>query len=305
MTYKAQKSTAILCSATITRKKNRIKSYGDASSAITPLKYFLKNGEEFEIELFNPHQTQVLAKIKINGVPLSSSGIVLMPGQRVFLERFIDTNEKFLFKTYEVGGSDEVKNAIAKNGDISVEFYHERIKINNPYIQPYTYPNYWGNPGLNTIGGTGNFGSLYGSTINSPFNSPIGSTLTDGITSFNLNNISFSTSTFSTNINDTVNCFYSNTGTLSLNEEQTRSKKSLNADKTETGRVSGGAESSQTFETVYGDFNTYATQTIWMKMLPESQKPVEVSEIRNYCPGCRNRIKKTSWKFCPSCGETL
>jgi len=299
MTYKSSVSAATLCTATITRKKNRIKSYG-SSASVQPLKYFLKDGEEFEIELFNPHTTQVLARIKVNGTPISSSGIVLMPGQRVFLERYIDTSEKFVYKTYEVEDSKEAKDAVVKNGDISVEFYHERIKT--PF-QPLTWPvntytinnypgytgGYWGYP--NYYGGTGT--TLGGS----PFNA--GSTLT----SSNLSGGGTSASSFTSSVGGTTsNCFYSNpmmSDNLmsSLNEESTLS--------IETGRIAGGTASSQTFETVYGDFNTYAAQTISMKVLPESQKPADVSEIRSYCPGCRTRIKKTSWKFCPSCGEDL
>ena len=300
MTYKSNVSTATLCTATITRKKNRIKSYG-SSASIQPLKYFLKDGEEFEIELFNPHTTQVLSRIKINGISISSSGIILMPGQRVFLERYIDTNEKFVFKTYEVEDSKEANAAVVKNGDISVEFFHERIKI------PYTPTVHWPgithiyNPGTYFYGGplvgtTGTF--TIGSTLNSPYNMPLGSTTTNTLN----DSSTFSTSSiFGTT---TTNCFYSSSSlssdadfSLDLNEESTKS--------VETGRIAGGTASSQTFETVYGDFNTYATQTISMKVLPESQKPVDVSEIRSYCPGCRTRIKKTSWKFCPSCGEDL
>jgi hypothetical protein len=39
------------------------------------------------------------------------------------------------------------------------------------------------------------------------------------------------------------------------------------------------------------------------KILPLSQ--VEASQIRQYCPECRCRIRKSSWKWCPQCGEEL
>lgn len=293
MTYKAGVSAATLCTATITRKKNRVKAYGDTSSAITPLKFFLKDGEEFEIELFNPFQNQVLAKIKVNGNYISTSGVVLMPGQRVYLERFIDTNEKFAFKTYEVENSKEAKDAVVKNGQVIVEFYHERLKTSN-----YNYPLYNTYvPPINTIGGSYYSGITQSSTIGSPFNSPIGSTLLNG---------SMITSTSTLGGFSGATCYFSSSTlpasnqTLSLDSPVENSTSTL-----ETGRISSGTASSQTFETVYGDFNTYAFQTASMQILPESQKPVEVSEIRNYCTKCGTRVKKTNWKFCPSCGESL
>ena len=300
MTYKAEVSAASLCTATITRKKSRAKSYGDHSSALSPLKYFFKDGEEFEVELFNPFQNQVLAKIKLNGNYISSSGIILMPGQRVFLERFIDNNEKFVFKTYEVEGSKEAMNAIAKNGQVIVEFYHERpkpLKMNSnfPIFNTYTTP-------INTIGGSYYGGMSSTGTIRTPFNAPIGSTPLNGNITNTLNSFN------SSNVQGHYNSFYSSPSTTPVNDmlffcdsSPLESKESS----VETGRISGGTASSQTFETVYGDFNTYAFQTASMQILPESQKPVEVSEIRNYCTKCGTRAKKTNWKFCPTCGESL
>jgi rRNA maturation endonuclease Nob1 len=32
---------------------------------------------------------------------------------------------------------------------------------------------------------------------------------------------------------------------------------------------------------------------------------VETSEIRNYCNECGIRIRKSSWKFCPECGNEI
>ena len=58
---------------------------------------YLQNGQEFEIELYNPTSEVVMAKIEMNGKSISSSGIVLRPGERVFLERFLDNSNKFKF----------------------------------------------------------------------------------------------------------------------------------------------------------------------------------------------------------------
>lgn len=127
-------------SAHITKSRGRLKTYGD--------KVYLKDGSSFEIELFNPKTTSVLAKIWINGSPLSDSGIILKPGQRVYLERFIDVAKKFKFETYEVeSGSPEVEAAIANNGKVQVYFYDEtqapdvRLKSNFPWYGGLTYVN--------------------------------------------------------------------------------------------------------------------------------------------------------------------
>lgn len=104
-------------SAHITKSRGRLKTYGN--------NVYLKTGSNFEIELFNPKTTQVLAKILINGQWLSESGLILKPGQRVYLERFIDVAKKFVFETYEVEDSAEAKAAVAENGKVKVFFYDE------------------------------------------------------------------------------------------------------------------------------------------------------------------------------------
>ena len=100
---------------------------------------YLENNQNFELELFNPTQNDLLAKIEIDGKLISNSGIVLRPGERVFLDRYLDTNNKFLFKTYQVGNSDEVKKAIDNNGKLKISFYSE-------YIQPTYLNSYWYHP---------------------------------------------------------------------------------------------------------------------------------------------------------------
>jgi predicted component of type VI protein secretion system len=104
-------------SAYIALNNNRLKAYADV--------IYLKDGDEFQIELFNPYQVSVLAKIYINNSLISTSGLVFRPGQRYFLDRFIDTNKKFKFNTYTVdsGTTPEVLKAIENNGSVKVEFY--------------------------------------------------------------------------------------------------------------------------------------------------------------------------------------
>jgi hypothetical protein len=48
-------------------------------------KCFLKNNSYFEIELFNPLSVSVLSDIKLNGQSISKTGLVVKPGQRVYM----------------------------------------------------------------------------------------------------------------------------------------------------------------------------------------------------------------------------
>lgn len=101
--------------------------------------YFLKDKSEFEIELFNPLQETILCKISYNGAKFNDEGLVLKPGERVFLERYLETNNKFVFETYEVEDTEESKFAINKNGLVKVTFYKEiqlYVHHENSWIQP-------------------------------------------------------------------------------------------------------------------------------------------------------------------------
>lgn len=138
--------------AHITKSKSRLKTYGT--------NVYLKDGSNFEIELFNPKTISVLAKIKINGKFISEAGLIIKPGQRVFLERFIDEAKKFVFSTYEIEDSNEAKEAIAENGKIEVIFYDQEITSNlqlNPVMwttETFRYPS----------NGTGS-GQFFGNTF--------------------------------------------------------------------------------------------------------------------------------------------
>lgn len=119
------------CSAHITTNRNRFKVYGDS--------IYLKDQQKFGIELFNPNSISYLAKIKINGNEISNSGILLKPGQRVYLERFINSNNQFVFETYSVDNEKELLDAIKQNGLVEISFYPE---ITTSYANPYSFTTY-------------------------------------------------------------------------------------------------------------------------------------------------------------------
>lgn len=120
-------SFADKCSAHVTTDRSRLKIYNSNQ-------VFLKDKQKFEIELYNPTSFKYLAKISFNGVLMSQSGIVLKPGERVYLQRYLDSNNKFVFETYEVEKSNSSLNAISKNGGLKIEFYKENIPLSGYYM---------------------------------------------------------------------------------------------------------------------------------------------------------------------------
>lgn len=129
--------------AFITKNKQRVKQYPNNV-------VYLKNQDEYEIEIFNPKKNNILCKITIDGNNVTSNGIIVKPGQRVFLERFVETPNKFKFITYDVDGDSEVvKEAISNNGKIKIEFYDSWVTttftVSNPlwYYDSTAAPSYY------------------------------------------------------------------------------------------------------------------------------------------------------------------
>lgn len=263
--------------ANIAVNKSRIKLYSKGVKIPT---YYLQKGQEFQIELFNPTSDVVLAKVNLNGKPISQGGLVLNPGQRVFLERYLDVPKKFLFDTYEVSNTEEVKKAIEDNGDFKVEFFKEIVPIAPPInVYPdWTYrqtfflnntinPDYYGTSSLTTTSNDPLYGSLYNANITAS---------SDGIGSISTSNYSKHRKTL---------------------------KKSLLLDSIETGRVEKGSDSNQKLKYVDKSFDHYAFHTIEYKLLPVSQKINTVADInvKRYCTNCGSKLGKTD-RFCASCG---
>jgi hypothetical protein len=249
--------------AHITKKKSRLKVYNGHV-------VFLDNNDNFEFELHNPKQNSVLVKIKLNGEYISSSGVVLRPGQRMFLERFLDTNNKFEFSTYEVNNTSENRNAIELNGDVRIEFYDEQI-IYNSFL---------------SLGSTST-GAVY-----RPWTQNImGGVINTCHTTTNDHGI-----TFSTNSLNTSSTFTSSSSQPVLSSLSTKS--------IETGRVEKGEKSNQSFTNSYEQFNSYTSHQISFKIKPLSGKNKTSQDIRQYCEECGTKVK-SNYKFCPTCGNDL
>lgn len=260
-------------------------------------KCFLKNNSSFEIELFNPLTVSVLADIKLNGQSISKTGLVVKPGQRIYLDCFIDDRKKFKFSTYEVEDSKESSEATQKNGILEVFFYKEDViildnwksKFDRVIVErwyPVYYPTYpvyrptiW--YGINPIVNTG---GLYGGQLTNTGSGVIGTTTNAFYSSTNITGVNLSNS----NVGD------------SISNNITKINSSF-----ETGRVEKGSSSSQKFTEVDMDFeNHYIASTI-IQILPESRKPADIKsqKITKKCQ-CGSEIKD-GFKFCPECGQTL
>ena len=284
--------------AHITVNRNRLRLYDS--------NVYLKNGSTFEIELWNPKTTRVLAKIMINGVNVSSGGIVVNPGQRVYLERFLDVNRKFLFNTYEIENSVEAVEAAQLNGLVKVDFYDEQVVYPGVHTSTWIY-----GAGTITISppqpifhndyffghtNTGGVGSSIGTTLTNSSNSNV--TGKPEVSNY-MNNASFSCNASQDSINF---C-----DSFSPDLEQSRSPKTrskLSKSSLETGRVEQGGRSDQQLIDTYGSFNSWTCNSYTYRILPESAKPIEVGEVRRKCPNCGAKVK-SHWKACPICSTKL
>ena len=291
--YKKTYEVPSVPSANIAVNKSRLKVYKNTGDMPT---YYLQKVQEFSIELFNPTMDVIMAKIILNGNPISQGGLVLNPGQRVFLDRYLDVAKKFLFDTYEVSASEEVKKAIENNGDFKVEFYKENVLgyINTSTTNSSTSRGFGGNIN-NTIVG---YASSTPSSINLTNTSGhIGSTAL--YTSWVSNNYSDQNDWKSTITLDSMD------DTLSF-PDVTRSSRTIKSrsKSIETGRVEQGSASDQKVVTVDKKFGYWPFHTIEYKMLPISQKinTVEDIQVKVYCTNCAHKLGKTD-KFCSQCSH--
>lgn len=228
-------------------------------------KVYLQDGQNFEIELYNPLTESVLADIKVNGSSVSKSGLVIRPGERFYLDCFVDDKKKFVFNTYEVEDTEQSKSAIQKNGTVEVYFYKEdTINLKNwsnlfqPIIEKHYYPVYpWYTP-------RPWYPSVwYGTT---------GGTIT---TSNSITNVTL-------NSNTSNGSYYSSTDlgsmTFTSNSSYSDNIGSINS-KIETGRIEKGESSNQQFMSVEMEFQKYHISSVAYQILPESQKPIETKDL--------------------------
>ena len=271
--------------AKIAIAKNLIKEYKSSNSERT---VYLNDGTEFQIYLKNPYQTHLGIRIYVNNQSIGNM-LVLKPGQSYWLDRFVNENKRFLFSTYEVENTEEMKYAINNNGKVRIEFFHE--KEEKPYVAPMTVT-WTGGPDYNY------YSSTCGSSINS-VNTALNAT-------YDVKSV------------PTASCYYSSAASTiepcsasierSVDDSHTTSKRKGLAKESlslETGRVEKGSRSNQEFEYCDIDFDYYPFKTENIHILPSSQKKVNVEETRRrYCSQCGKKVSPKD-KFCSNCGAKL
>ena len=230
-------------------------------------KVFLEDKEEFEIELFNPLTVSVLADIKLNGQSISKTGLVVKPGQRVYLDCFIDDKKKFKFSTYEIENSGEALDATQNNGLLEVFFYKEDVitldnwksKFDRIIVEKYypynPYP--WHNP----------YTVWYGTTSPTIGGSCVTTNLTNGIIGTTTTSNAYYSSNNVSNTSNSVNLSNLNIAGSNMNS-------------IETGRVEKGEKSKQKFTEVDMDFEKHYIASTIIQILPESRKPAEVKDVK-------------------------
>lgn len=266
-------STSNAPEAYITINKSRVKIYSHN-------KIYMANETEFQLELDNCTSQVWLAMISLNGEKVSESGLVLKPGERVFLDTPDITSSgkrhKFKFETYEI--EEGRSHLVAENGKVKVEFFKENIPT---WLQPihiyydpprrrrrwydgdWYYPTYW-----------------YGSSSDASDPNITGNTVTNSLL---CNNVSYSSDM------DNENFAVAAPPDSEPNME-------------ETGRIEKGSKSKQKFHETDYDFETFSSHTKEFHILPLSKKNVDISEAtREYCTQCGKKRKK-NFLFCPKCG---
>jgi hypothetical protein len=263
----SQSTTVDSPSLFITKNRQRLKQYGN--------NVYLNNNEEFELEIFNPIQNKIKASISINDNHIGD--VVIRPGQRAFLERFLNENKKFLFQTYIVENNNPtVDKAIKNNGLVNIKFFHIKKDLFsiNDYLQTTTLTTTNNNPFTYTNG------SLY--------NISYSSANTNAVTTDSLNLFSDSSIkrpfTKRNILGDPTNQY--------LKNEQSK----------ETGTIEKGNTSSQTFNYDNTQFELFHFKEISWQILPQSQKINAIDEIVSYCGECGAKRKKDTHNFCPHCG---
>jgi len=231
---------------------------------------YMGDNSEFQIQIFNPYSYTFGVDITIDNKSLGNR-LIVKPGERIWLERYFTEARKFKFSTYEVSGtSREVKEAIAKNGEIELKFYREDepIKISSIFHPLYSQKVYYDDYNYN-LQGT--------------------STCTTNYTNCNLE---------LTSCAKDISCKpRSMTSYKSDAETFSFGPKTI-----ETGRVEKGGYSNQKFEMMNISFEYFVFHTETIKILPESQKPIQKSDLqKQYCSNCGRKLNP-KYKFCPYCG---
>lgn len=279
--------------AKIAKGKMLLKEYEQKDNSLRffkkPTVVYLEDGDEFQIQLFNPTNQVVGAKIEFNGEASwysSNKSIVLRPGERVWLERYLDSPYKFKFSTYTVSGGKETKEAIKDNGLLRIKFYYEdKTPCYDNTVITCSEPchTYYYN-------GTGNDMVLGNSMVSN-------TTACSG----EIGSLSFAAP-----VSSSASSYSITTRSLDLDiDEPTRCSTSYKSRSIETGRVEEGSYSGQDFNHVYYNFASYPFFTKEIQIMPMSRKQYGKDDLHKvYCTNCGKKLSG-KFNFCPACGTKV
>jgi len=232
---------------------------------------FINDGENFEIRLFNPLNLKIGVSITFNGINKNDGLLVLRPGEDITLDRFLGEKKKMKYETYTIDGDNAAAvKAAAQNGLVEFKFFKEK--------------SYKG------------FATFSTSNYNTRCYSKGCYTTTSSLDSKNINYSECVCENLYQNID------YSQYVSDMTFNSQLSASMNTRSKKIETGRIESGPKSNQELKTVDVDFETTSFHSITYQLKPNSQKSVDIQEVRNYCSKCGYRIRKASWAFCPNCG---
>lgn len=256
---------------------NRVaKSRTDASC-------YISEGE-FSIEIINTNSVTIGALIKMNGVSLSDQHLVIYPGQRIVLDRFINTKHKFNFKVYSVEDNNKaIEEAIKKNGDIEISFHVE----NFTYSEPDISNGFWTDKDTYRVHNFDQYTNVFQNTSESTFN------LKNAPNTFTTNAVNL----------DSVKCFYNN-DLKDLIQENSEPFEEKSRSVKETGMIDQGSKSNQEFTVVNKAFVAVPYYTATLKLKPLSAKPVEAKDLICYCKQCGIKVNRKD-NFCSKCGTKI
>lgn len=252
--------------AKIAKFKSLLKEYNNKDNERI---VYLNDGDEFQIQLFNPYQYVIGVSFAFNDSNVSNKLLVLKPGERIWLDRYLDDSKCLKFSTYEIENTNEAKNAIQNNGVVEIFFYKEITQTsNNWYTYTYKIEDHW-HPNTDKFWYS-NFSSVISDNNHVNVSATLGA-------------MGDYTSTYA-NTATASTCYY-------------------NSPTIETGRIEKGSFSNQSFDNYYGDFEKGYFRKETIKILPQSMKQISSNELRRkYCVNCGRKLKD-KFKFCPFCGE--
>lgn len=262
--------------AKISVKKSVLKHYESNNDSVV----YLKNGTEFEIELYNPTQDEFLCKFKINGKKENDGGIVIYPGQRLFIERYLDRNKKFKFTTYDVEKDNpSVDYATLNNGLVEITFHKKTQNI----TWGTSWTSSWATTWVDNTSPTNR--NIYIRGANNE---------KQPLTTSN-SNITLS--------NDNISCYNTTNAVLYSNISESSN---ITENFKKTGFIEDGSKSEQEFENIDIKFDQYPAYISKVKILPSEERIYDSNTFRhkNYCSNCGKKVNQKD-KFCSNCGNKL